>query len=83
MNFHLFLHDQLIIYDSLPLPKFLIQGKEERKGSKNKLIKTILTKVHSEPSQTSKMEFFGKLIDGFQPFSIFARSFIIDVSMYI
>ena len=33
---------------------------------------------YSEPSQTSKMELFAKIVGGFQPLSIFSRSFILD-----
>ena len=33
----------------------------------------------SEPSQTSKMELFPKIVNGFQPFTIFVKSSIIDV----
>ena len=33
--------------------------------------------AHSEPSQTSKMELLAKRVNGFQPFTIFAKSSIL------
>ena len=35
-------------------------------------------KPYSEPYQTSKMESFAKIVNGFQPLTIFAKSSIID-----
>ena len=37
------------------------------------------TEAYSEPSQTSKMNFFAKTVHCFLPLNIFAKSFIIDV----
>ena len=34
---------------------------------------------YSEPIQTSKMELFGKIVNGFSPLTIFAKSYILDV----
>ena len=36
-------------------------------------------KAYSEPCQTSKMEFFAKLVKGFKPLTIFVKSSILDV----
>ena len=33
-----------------------------------------------EPSQTSKIELFGKIIDCIQPFTIIVKRFILDIS---
>ena len=38
-----------------------------------------LTEAYSDPCQTSKMENFAKIVDGFQPLPIFAKRSIIDV----
>ena len=38
-----------------------------------------VTEVHSEPSQTSKMELFVKILNSLQPLTIFARAPIFDV----
>ena len=35
-------------------------------------------KPYSEPYQTSKMESFAKIVNGFQPLTIFAKRSIID-----
>ena len=35
-----------------------------------------MSQAYSEPSQTSKMKLFVKIVNGFQPFTIFAKSFI-------
>ena len=35
--------------------------------------------LHSEPSQTSKIEVFAKIINGFKPLTIFAKKSILDV----
>ena len=37
------------------------------------------SKAYLELSQTSKMEFFAKIVHGFQPLIIFAKSCILDV----
>ena len=34
---------------------------------------------YSEPSQTSKMELFAKLVKGFLPLTVFAKSYILDI----
>ena len=39
----------------------------------------ILLDANSEPSQTSKKERFGKIVIGFHPITIFAKSSIVDV----
>ena len=39
------------------------------------------TEAQSEPSQKSKMELFAKVAKGFNPLTIFAKSFILDVRM--
>ena len=33
-----------------------------------------LSKIHSEPCQTSKMEFFAKIVNGQKPLTIFTKS---------
>ena len=35
--------------------------------------------LYSEASQTSKMELFGKILNDFQPLTIFTKIFILDV----
>ena len=35
--------------------------------------------VYPEPYQTSKMELLAKIVNGFQPLTIFAKSSILDV----
>ena len=35
--------------------------------------------MHSEPSQTSKMEIYAKIVNGRELLTIFAKSFILDV----
>ena len=35
--------------------------------------------VYPEPSQTSKMEILVKIVNGFPPFTIFAKSSILDL----
>ena len=35
--------------------------------------------VSSEPSQTAKMELFGKIVDSFQPSTIFVKNSILDI----
>ena len=35
--------------------------------------------TYSEPNQTSKMEFFAKIINGFQPLTIFAKRSFVDI----
>ena len=37
------------------------------------------TEVYSEPCLRSKMKFFAKKVDGFYPWTIFAKDFILDV----
>ena len=39
-----------------------------------------LTKVYSEPCQTSEIIFFVKIVNGFQPLTIFAKRSILNVS---
>ena len=38
-----------------------------------------IPETHFESIQTSKMELFAVIVHGFQPLTIFARSFILDV----
>ena len=38
----------------------------------------IMTKAHSKPCQTSKMELSAKIVNGFQSLTIFAKSSILD-----
>ena len=38
-----------------------------------------LTKVYSEGCQPSKVEFFGDVVNSFQPLTIFAKRSILDV----
>ena len=35
--------------------------------------------AYSQPSRTSKIELFAKIVNGFQSLTIFAKSFILDV----
>ena len=44
-----------------------------KKGSEN------LSKIHSEPCQTSKMENFAKIVNYQKPFNNFAKGFSLDV----
>ena len=37
--------------------------------------------MYLEPSQTSKMDLFAKIVNVFQPLTIFAESFILDVRL--
>ena len=37
------------------------------------------TEAYPEPSQTSKMELFAKIVNGFYPLTIFGKSFILDI----
>ena len=37
-----------------------------------------VTKAYSEYSQISKMELFTKIVNGFQPLTIFAKRYILD-----
>ena len=37
--------------------------------------------AYLEPSRTSEMELFAKIVKGFQPLTIFAKSFILDVGL--
>ena len=39
----------------------------------------LLPETYLEPSQTSKMTFFAKIVDGFQLPTIFANKFILHV----
>ena len=39
------------------------------------------TETYSEPSRISQMELFAKIVNGFQPLTIFARSSILDVRL--
>ena len=36
---------------------------------------------YSEPSRTSKLELFSKIVNGWKPLTIFAESFILDVRL--
>ena len=38
-----------------------------------------MSEVYSEPNQTSEMELSAKIVNGFQPLTIFAESSILDV----
>ena len=38
-----------------------------------------LSEAYVEPYQTSKMKLFAKMVKGFQPLTIFTKSFILDV----
>ena len=40
-----------------------------------------VAEAYSEPSRTSKMQLFAKIVNGFQPLIIFAKSFILDVQL--
>ena len=40
---------------------------------------SMLSEVHSEPRQTSKMKFLGKIVNGLKPLTIFAKGSILDV----
>ena len=40
---------------------------------------SINAQLHSEPSQTSKMELFVKMLNDWKPLTIFVKSFILDV----
>ena len=42
-------------------------------------MKQRISETYSEPSQTSKMELFVKIVKSWNPLSIFAKSSIIDV----
>ena len=42
-------------------------------------IKWFILKSYSEPCQTSKLERFAKIVDGFKPLTIFAKRSILDV----
>ena len=37
--------------------------------------------AYSEPSGTSKMEFFAKIVNGWKPLTIFAKSSILDIRL--
>ena len=39
------------------------------------------SEVYSEPSQISKMTRFAKMVNGFQPFTIFAKRSILDLPL--
>ena len=39
------------------------------------------SEVYSEPSQISKMKRFVKMVNGFQPFTIFAKRSILDLRL--
>ena len=39
----------------------------------------VIVKQRSEPSQTFKMELFAKIVNSFQPSTIFTKSSILDV----
>ena len=39
------------------------------------------TEAYSEPCRTSKMGLFVKIVNSFQPFTISAKSFILDVRL--
>ena len=40
---------------------------------------THLSEAYSEPYTTSKMRFFEKMVEDFQPLTIFTKSFFLDV----
>ena len=47
------------------------------------LFRIVVTKyravMHSEPSLTSKIEPFAKMVNGFQPLTVFAKNVILDL----
>ena len=43
------------------------------------MVTKVLSKVHLEPRQTSKMDLFGEIVDGFNTITIVEKSSIIDV----
>ena len=45
----------------------------------NSYAKIINTKVHSKPCQTAEMELFAKIVKNEKPFTIFAKTSILDV----
>ena len=48
---------------------------------KNPYIPICCRKAYSEPSQTSKMDLFARIISSFQPLTIFAKNSILDASL--
>ena len=38
-----------------------------------------LAELYPEPTKTSKMELFANIVTDFQPFTVFAKNFILDV----
>ena len=44
-----------------------------------KIVKTVNQEAFSGPTRISKMELFAEKVNGFQPFVIFVKSFILDV----
>ena len=49
-----------------------------KKSNLLKIFTEVYLETHSEPSQVFKMELFAKIVNGFQPLAIFAKSFILD-----
>ena len=43
------------------------------------MLEIVVSEAYSEPSQTSKIELFEKVVNGFQPLTIFEKSSILDV----
>ena len=44
-------------------------------------MKKRVSEAHPEPSQTSKMEFFVKIVNGLNPLTIFGKSSMLDVRL--
>ena len=44
------------------------------------LVSILFIELYSEPSQISKMEIFAKIVNSFQPLTISAKIFILDIS---
>ena len=57
---------------SLPLPLLFYEMRMFLKKKTEKKI-LIFLEAYSEPSQTSKMEFFAKIVNGFQRIAIFGK----------
>ena len=58
-------------------PKFTLHCFESLPFFKLNII-LATAETYSEPSQTSKMEFFAKIINSWKPLTIFAKCFILD-----
>ena len=42
---------------------------------------TLNTNTYSKPNQTSQIKRFTKIVNSFQPLTIFAKSFILDIQL--